>query len=67
MCTGRVDLAYVLRAFSKVINGVFIGLCHLGECRYITVVAFYSVRKVNELREDETLRMYPVLYVWCVG
>jgi len=36
MCTGRVDLAYVLRAFSNGADGVFIGGCWLGECHYVT-------------------------------
>lgn len=36
MCSGRVDLGFVLRAFSKGIDGVFLGACHLGECNYIT-------------------------------
>ncbi|MBN2060761.1 MAG: hydrogenase iron-sulfur subunit [Deltaproteobacteria bacterium] len=36
MCSGRVDPEFILRAFSKKIDGVFIGACHLGECNYIT-------------------------------
>jgi coenzyme F420-reducing hydrogenase delta subunit/predicted transcriptional regulator len=36
MCTGRVDIAFVLRAFSKGADGVFIGGCWLGECHYVT-------------------------------
>jgi F420-non-reducing hydrogenase iron-sulfur subunit len=36
MCSGRVDLAYVLRAFSNGMDGVFIGGCRLNECNYIT-------------------------------
>ena len=36
MCSGRVDLAFVLRAFLKGADGVFIGGCHLGECNYVT-------------------------------
>jgi len=36
MCSGRVDPAFVLRAFSNGIDGVFIGGCWLGECHYIT-------------------------------
>jgi F420-non-reducing hydrogenase iron-sulfur subunit len=36
MCTGRVDLSFVLRAFSNGTDGVFIGGCWLGECHYIT-------------------------------
>jgi coenzyme F420-reducing hydrogenase delta subunit len=36
MCSGRVDLEFVLRAFSNGIDGVLIGGCRLNECNYIT-------------------------------
>ena len=36
MCSGRVDLEFVHRAFSKGMDGVFIGGCKLNECTYIT-------------------------------
>ena len=36
MCSGRVDLAFLLRAFSNGMDGVFIGGCRLNECNYIT-------------------------------
>ena len=36
MCTGRVDMAFVLRAFQKGADGVIIGGCWLGECHYAT-------------------------------
>jgi len=36
MCTGRVDLAFVLRAFIKGADGVIIGGCWPGECHYVT-------------------------------
>jgi F420-non-reducing hydrogenase iron-sulfur subunit len=36
MCTGRVDLAFILRAFANGADGVFIGGCWPGECHYIT-------------------------------
>jgi len=36
MCSGRVDLAFVLRAFANGADGVFIGGCWLGECHYVT-------------------------------
>jgi coenzyme F420-reducing hydrogenase delta subunit len=36
MCSGRVDLEFILRAFTKGQDGVFIGGCRLGECNYIT-------------------------------
>jgi len=36
MCSGRVDLEFVLRAFTNGKDGVFVGGCWLGECHYIT-------------------------------
>ena len=36
MCTGRVDLELVLRAFSGGADAVFIGGCRLNECNYAT-------------------------------
>ena len=36
MCTGRVDLAFVLRAFQQGADGVIIGGCWPGECHYVT-------------------------------
>ncbi len=36
MCTGRVDLAFVLRALSRGADGVIIGGCWPGECHYVT-------------------------------
>ena len=36
MCSGRVDLDFILRAFSNGQDGVFIGGCKLDECNYVT-------------------------------
>ena len=36
MCSGRVDLKFLLRAFSNGQDGVLIGGCRLNECNYIT-------------------------------
>ncbi len=36
MCSGRVDLEFVIRAFANGNDGVFIGGCWLGDCHYIT-------------------------------
>jgi len=36
MCTGRVDMSFILRAFSSGADGVFIGGCWPGECHYVT-------------------------------
>jgi len=46
MCSGRVDLAHVLRAFSKGMDGVFIGGCRLNECNYITHGNYHALNKV---------------------
>jgi len=47
MCTGRLDLSHILRAFSKGADGVFIGGCHLNECNYITHGNFHALSMVN--------------------
>jgi coenzyme F420-reducing hydrogenase delta subunit len=36
MCTGRVDLAFVFRAFARGADGVIVGGCWPGECHYLT-------------------------------
>jgi coenzyme F420-reducing hydrogenase delta subunit len=36
MCSGRVDLEFILRAFANGQDGVLIGGCRLNECNYIT-------------------------------
>jgi F420-non-reducing hydrogenase iron-sulfur subunit len=36
MCSGRVDLEFMLRAFSNGQDGVFVGGCRLDECNYVT-------------------------------
>ncbi len=47
MCTGRVDLSHVLRAFLKGADGVFIGGCRLNECNYITNGNFHALGMVH--------------------
>ena len=34
MCSGRVDVQFVLKAFAKGADGVLIGGCHPGDCHY---------------------------------
>jgi len=36
MCSGRVDFSHIFTSFMNVIDGVFVGGCHLGDCHYIT-------------------------------
>jgi F420-non-reducing hydrogenase iron-sulfur subunit len=47
MCSGRVDLSFVLRAFSNGMDGVFIGGCHLNECHYITDGNYHALGMVQ--------------------
>jgi len=46
MCSGRVDLKFVLRAFLNGTDGVFIGGCHLGECNYVTHGNYHALNMV---------------------
>jgi len=46
MCTGRVDLAHVLRAFFNGNDGVYIGGCHLNECNFVTHGNYHALNMV---------------------
>ncbi len=35
MCTGRIDPAFVMEAFSLGADAVLISGCHIGDCHYI--------------------------------
>jgi F420-non-reducing hydrogenase iron-sulfur subunit len=35
MCTGMIDVKYVIKAFLDGADGVFVGGCHPGDCHYI--------------------------------
>jgi F420-non-reducing hydrogenase iron-sulfur subunit len=51
MCSGRVDMGFVLRAFSNGIDGVFIGGCHLDECNYTTHGNYHTLNMVLLFRK----------------
>jgi coenzyme F420-reducing hydrogenase delta subunit len=51
MCSGRVDLGFVLRAFSNGMDGVFIGGCRLNECNYITHGNYDALKMVLLVRK----------------
>ena len=46
MCSGRVDLEFVFRAFARGADGVFLGACHLGECNYVTQGNYHALSMV---------------------
>jgi F420-non-reducing hydrogenase iron-sulfur subunit len=43
MCTGRVDPAFILRAFSNGADGVYVGGCWPGECHYTTEGNYHTL------------------------
>jgi NADPH-dependent glutamate synthase beta subunit-like oxidoreductase/coenzyme F420-reducing hydrogenase delta subunit len=43
MCTGRVDLAFIIRAFQKGADGVIIGGCWPDECHYVTEGNYHAL------------------------
>jgi len=46
MCSARVDMKHIFRAFSNGADGVFIGGCHLSDCHYITQGNYYALNMV---------------------
>ena len=46
MCSGRVDLSFVLRAFSNGMDGVFIGGCRYNECNFGTHGNYHALNMV---------------------
>jgi len=49
MCSGRVDAAFVLKAFALGADGVLIAGCHPGDCHYAEG-NFKALRRVALLR-----------------
>jgi coenzyme F420-reducing hydrogenase delta subunit/Fe-S-cluster-containing hydrogenase component 2 len=47
MCTGRVDLAFILHALQKGADGVIVGGCWLGECHYVTEGNYYALNMMH--------------------
>jgi F420-non-reducing hydrogenase iron-sulfur subunit len=68
MCSGRVDLAFVLRAFSNGMDGVFIGGCHLSECNYVTQGNYHALNMVllcKKIMEHIGLNSERLRIEWC--
>lgn len=64
MCSGRVDPAFVLKAFSMGADGVMVAGCHPGECHYIeqnykTIRRYAMIKHVLRQMgmEDDRLRL----------
>jgi len=46
MCIGRVDLSFILQAFSNGVDGVYLAGCRLDECNYITHGNYHALNMV---------------------
>jgi F420-non-reducing hydrogenase iron-sulfur subunit len=46
MCSGRVDMDFIIKAFSNGMDGVFVGACRLAECNYITHGNYHALNLV---------------------
>jgi F420-non-reducing hydrogenase iron-sulfur subunit len=55
MCSGRIQPAFVLRAFEKGADGVLVSGCHIGDCHYI----FGNERALEQF--DKTVNMVKLL------
>ncbi len=51
MCSARVDLMHILRAFTNGTDGIFIGGCHLCDCHYVTSGNFNAFAMVQVCRK----------------
>jgi len=51
MCSARVDMLHVMRAFANGIDGIFIGGCHLCDCHYVTQGNFNAFSMVQVCRK----------------
>ncbi|MGA9115243.1 MAG: hydrogenase iron-sulfur subunit [Bacteroidota bacterium] len=49
MCSGRVDPAFILKAFQKGADGVLVLGCHLGDCHY-QEGNFKTIRRIPFLK-----------------
>jgi len=60
MCTGRVDMSHIFHAYSKRVDGVFIGGCRLNECNYNTQGNFHALNlSLFSKKIIEHLDLYP--------
>jgi len=55
MCSGRIQPAFVLRAFERGADGVLVSGCHFGDCHYV----FGNERAVEQF--DKTMKMVRLL------
>ncbi len=68
MCTGRVDLSFVLKSFQKGADAVCIIGCHPGECNYATngnFHAFNMVQLCKKILKHIGINPERLMIEWC--
>ncbi len=68
MCSGRVDLAFILRAFSNGTDGVCVIGCWPGECNYATGGNYHALNMVHlckRLLEHIGINPERLMIDWC--
>lgn len=69
MCSGRVDPAFVLKAFSLGADGVIVAGCHPSDCHYINGNEKTAMRGIflSEFLEDAGLEPQRFRVEWIAG
>jgi F420-non-reducing hydrogenase iron-sulfur subunit len=66
MCTGRIDPAFILKAFAEGADGVWISGCHPGDCHYVTgnYKAEKRINFLSSILEDLGIERERLLLTW---
>ncbi len=66
MCTGRIDPAFIVKAFAQGADGVMVSGCHPGDCHYVT--GNYKAEKridfLSSILEDLGIEKERLLLTW---
>ena len=66
-CSGRVDPAFIIKAFERGADGVLVGGCHPGDCHYVSGNynarrRFFTIRRLLDFMGIESERFQ---VTWC--
>jgi F420-non-reducing hydrogenase iron-sulfur subunit len=68
MCTGRVDLSFIIHGLLNGADGVFIGGCHPGECNYMVQGNYHALNVVHlckKIMENIGINPERLMIDWC--
>lgn len=68
MCTGRIDLSFIIRALLNGADAVFIGGCHPGECNYMVQGNYHTLGMVHlckKIMENIGINPERLRIDWC--